>query len=229
MSLMVLMYHRARQGPLGNSPEMLDAHFAHIASNYACVLPGEALDTQRLNVCLSFDDAYADFYSEVYPRLVRYGLRAVLAVSAGLIAPCLMAVPGQVLDGPLCSWRQLRDMSKSGVVCIAAHGYLHGKLDEEQTDLEREVDLPQAVLAEAIGQRVDTIVFPYGRFSDQALARAQWRYSHFFRIGGAENEDWTGLTYRISADEMSSPTSVFSWQRRLSYRMRYRWNRLRSR
>lgn len=229
MSLMVLMYHRAREGRFGNSPEMLEAHFAHIASHYACVMPGERLDEGRLNVCLSFDDAYADFYSEVFPRLIRYNLRSVLAVSAGLIAPCLVPPPGQVLSGPFCSWNQLREMSRSGAVDIAAHGYLHGKMDEEGTDLEREVDLPQSVLTEAIDRPVSTIVFPYGRFSSRALARAKGRYSHFFRIGGAQNEDWTGLTYRISADEMTSPTSVFSCSRRLAYRAKYHWNRLRGR
>ena len=229
MSLLVLMYHRARKGPYGNAPEMLEAHFAHIAANYPCVLPGEPLDEGRLNVCLSFDDAYADFRTEVYPRLVRHNLRAVLAVSPGLIAPSLLRVDGEVPNGPFCSWRELREMSDSGIVRIAAHGYLHGRMDDSETDLEREIDLPQRVLSDAIGRKVDTLVFPYGRFSREALDRARWRYSHFFRIGGAENDGWSDLTYRVSADEMKSPTSVFSLRRRLGYRLRYRWNRLRGR
>src|SRR5207253_3666710 len=80
MNLLVLMYHRARAGRHGNDPAMLEKHFRHIAANYRNVLPGDALDANRLNVCLTFDDAYFDFYATVYPLLMRHQLRAVLAV-----------------------------------------------------------------------------------------------------------------------------------------------------
>ncbi|MGC4072685.1 MAG: hypothetical protein QM760_09230 [Nibricoccus sp.] len=39
MNLLVLMYHRASAGKHGNSPEKIDAHFAHIARNFNCVVP----------------------------------------------------------------------------------------------------------------------------------------------------------------------------------------------
>jgi peptidoglycan/xylan/chitin deacetylase (PgdA/CDA1 family) len=228
VTLLVLMYHRARQGPFGNAPEMLEAHFAHMAAHYHCVLPGERLAPDRLNVCLSFDDAYEDFYQEVFPRLSRHRLRAVLAVAPGLIAPRLIPA-ADAPEGQFCTWDQLREMSGSGIVEIAAHGYLHGRMDDGQSDLEREIELPQTVLSEALGRKVSTLVFPYGRFSREALERARWHYSHLFRIGGADNRDWSELTYRIPADQMETPTSLFSGPRRLVYRLRHRWNRLRGR
>src|SRR2546430_12913269 len=80
MSLLVLMYHRACAGRFGNSAEMLEAHFSHIARTYRNVLPGDALEQGALNVCLSFDDGYFDFYGTVFPLLKAFGLRALLAI-----------------------------------------------------------------------------------------------------------------------------------------------------
>ena len=55
---------------------MLDAHFAHISRQYRNVLPGEKLSVGALDVCLSFDDAYFDFYAIVFPLLKKHGLSA---------------------------------------------------------------------------------------------------------------------------------------------------------
>lgn len=80
MTLIVPMHHKVSAGRHGNSADMLDAHFAFVARNCRCVLPGEPLDPAGPNVCLTFDDGYFDFYAVVSPLLVKHGLRAVIAV-----------------------------------------------------------------------------------------------------------------------------------------------------
>jgi peptidoglycan/xylan/chitin deacetylase (PgdA/CDA1 family) len=241
MRLLILMYHRARADRHGNAPEMLDAHFAHIATHYACVLPGGPLDPRRLNVCLTFDDAYADFHAVVFPLLQQHGLQAVLAVPPMVVreeAAVFAAVrPGPdsgvnraEADDDFCTWQEISEMAQSGQVALAAHGLTHRRLDRAGTDLHTEIVLPQALLAARTGQPVESFVFPYGRFNRAALQRVRQCYRHVFRIGGADNPGWnSSLLYRVNADAMSAPDAPFSPTRRAGYRARYLWNRLRRR
>ncbi len=242
MSLLVLMYHRARVGRHGNAPEMLDAHFAHVAHHHPQVLPGEALAAGATNVCLSFDDAYFDFYATVFPLLQRHGLRALLAVPSAYIRETAEASTAERLAiesdeafarperGGFCTWSELAEMVASGHVAIAAHGHTHRRLDAAEADLPLEIDRVQTVLGTRLGCPVDSFVFPFGRYSPRSLGHARQRYRHVFRIGGALNRSWSGrVLYRIDADRMATPQSLFAPARIVHYRIRFLWNRLRLR
>ena len=240
MSLLVLMYHRARAGRFGNAPEMLDAHFAHIARHHANVLPGDALRTDPLNVCLSFDDGYFDFYAIVFPLLKKHNLRALLAIPPGVVrertdvawATRLAAEPEDAFADPdkggFCTWSELEELASSGHVTIAAHGFTHRRLDDPEADFAIEVDASKKNLASRLSQPVESFVFPFGRFSRSALQRTKENYRYVFRIGGALNRSWDGrLLYRVDADGMESPSSLFSPRRLARYRTRNLWNRVR--
>lgn len=242
MSLLALMYHRAQAGDYGNAPAMLDAHFSYIAARCRCVLPGDPLDDAALNVCLTFDDAYFDFYAVVYPLLKRHGLSAVLAVPPAVVhekaefpfVDRLGCEPNVTYNHPnqggFCTWPELREMAHSGRVAIAAHGLTHCRLDRPEVDLHSEIVAAQAILTERLGPPVESFMFPYGRFSAAALACAQRHYRHTFRIGGADNPGWNSqLLYRINADRLPSPDAPFAPANRARYRARYFWNKLRRR
>ncbi|MEO6567836.1 MAG: polysaccharide deacetylase family protein [Opitutaceae bacterium] len=242
MSLLVLMYHRARAGKHGNAPEVLDAQFAHIAHRYPNVLPGDELKPGALNVCLTFDDGYFDFYGVVFPLLFKHRLRALLAVPPMVICEGTDATQNDRLNiesdeafshprrGGFCTWPELREMTKSAHVVIAAHGYSHTRLDNPNADLITEIESPQTLLNSRLAQPVDSFVFPFGRYSPLSLESAKRRYRYVFRIGGALNRDWEQrILYRVDADAMGSPASLFTPKRMAGYRARYLWNRLRHR
>lgn len=242
MSLLVLMYHRAREGRLGNSPALLDAHFAHLAQHYRHVLPGERVREGQLSVCLTFDDAYFDFYATVFPLLKKHGLRAVLAVVPAMTRDRVDATgearlrlePAEAFAQPdrggFCTWTELQELAQSGRVRMAAHGYSHVRLDGEGTDWAAEIDRPQLDLTERLGRPIDSFVFPFGRYSRPALARARDRYGYVFRIGGAMNYGWAGpVLYRVDADAMESPDALFRPRKLAAYHARFFWNRLRGR
>ena len=166
MSLLVFMYHRASAGRHGNDAAILDRHFALLARDHPCVLPGEALPARRLSVCLTFDDAYVDFYATVHPLLQKHGLRALLAVPVAAIrdrhdAPLkarLALCASRRPDGASaahCTWQELADMAATGVVAMAAHGYSHTALDRADADLDAEIVRPKAILAARTGSSVD--------------------------------------------------------------------------
>lgn len=78
-------------------------------------------------VLLSFDDGYAGFYSQVFPLLKLYGYPAVLALTGQwLRADAAGKVPygsgnSRVGRELFVGWDQVREMSASGLVEIAAH------------------------------------------------------------------------------------------------------------
>jgi peptidoglycan/xylan/chitin deacetylase (PgdA/CDA1 family) len=242
MTVLALMYHQARPGPGGNDPAALDAHFGRIADAHRCVLPGEPLDPGRLNVCLTFDDAYFDFYAVVFPLLEKHGLRALLAVPPAVVpekasAPraARLSAVGALGDGAydpdgLCTWGELGEMARSGRVAFGAHGYTHCRVDLPGVDLEREVVLPRELLASRLGRPVESFVFPYGRFSRAALRKVRQHYRYAFRIGEADNAGWGGaMLYRVRADGLASPDAPFALHRRAGYRARRYWCQLRGR
>lgn len=236
------MYHRARAGRHGNPTETLDAHFAHIAANYAVVSPGEPLSSERLNVCLTFDDGYFDFYARVFPLLEKHHLRAVLAIPPAVIRDAVDATTEDRLDldsaaafagprrGGFCTWPELTSLAESGRVTLAAHGMTHVRLDGPDDNLTLEVESPGVLLKTRTGSEVDSFVFPFGRFSAPALDTARSHYTHVFRIGGALNRGWGArVLYRVDADAMTSPSALFEPAKLLRYRARYFWNQLRRR
>ncbi|MEY4939600.1 MAG: hypothetical protein RIQ93_1335 [Verrucomicrobiota bacterium] len=242
MTLLVLMFHRARAEKHGNPAEMLDAHFGHIASSHRNVMPGEPLTPGRLNICLSFDDGYFDFYATVFPLLKKYDLRALLGIPPFMIreridanAECRLAVPSEDAFahpslGGFCAWQELDEMGASGHVTIAAHGFTHTRLDVAGVNLATEIDAPQTVLGSRFADPIESFIFPYGRYSERCLQWAKRRYRYVFRIGGALNRSWNGrVLYRIEADRMQSASALFAPTRLASYRARYLWNRLRRR
>jgi peptidoglycan/xylan/chitin deacetylase (PgdA/CDA1 family) len=242
MKLLVLMYHRAHAERHGNAPELLDVHFAHIAASYRNVLPGEPLDDSALNVCLTFDDGYFDFYRIVLPLLRRHGLRALLAIPTQHVAERVDVAPAtrlgmtsaEAFADPqhtgFCTWDEIGDMTQTGQVEIGAHGHSHVRLDSPGADLAREIGLPQSTLAARTGRAVESFVFPFGRFSPDALCVARRHYRHVFRIGGAMNRSWDAtVLYRVNADGMQDAAELFSPPRLLRYRARALWNRIRRR
>lgn len=242
MNLLVFMYHRARAGRHGNPPELLDAHFAHVAKFHRNVLPGDDLAEDARNVCLTFDDGYFDFYALVFPLLQKHGLRALLAIPPGYImeettAPRSTRLHVSSQDafadrskGGFCTWGELREMAESGHVAIAAHGFTHVRLDRPTASLANEIDVPRITLEFRLPQSVESFAFPFGRYSPASLQRARQQYRHVFRIGGAANRSWRGrMLYRIDADGMAGPATLFAPSRLLRYRARHFWNVFRRR
>ena len=225
MSLVVLMYHRARAERHGNAPEMLDRHFAEIAGSHRCVLPGEPLAGDRLNVCLTFDDGYFDFYAVVFPLLEKHRLRAVLAIppsvvreradvpaAARLSAPACMneALPN---DGAFCTWPEIREMADSERVSIAAHGFTHQALDNDGADLHSETVVPQTLLSARLGRPVDSFVARFlgewnlvpGRVTQIESGKATLAVNGGASIEGSASE---GLKMGAAASALIRPEHV---------------------
>ena len=226
--LLCPLYHRVNKEVYSNTLELMEAHLCHISAHYNVVLPGEPLSGKKLNVCLTFDDAFFDFYHLVFPLLKKYSLRAVLAVPVKYILDDTtvqikdrLAVPHEEshLDGiyqntaPYCTWKELKEMSESGLVSMASHSYSHCAIRGDATiDLDLELVQSKRILEEQLGRTVRSFVYPYGTYDKAAFSAVKRHYEFAMRIGNAVNVSWfntTGVTYRVNADGMKDPYELF--------------------
>lgn len=246
--LLILMYHRAgdRRWGVGNPVPVLEAHFAYLRRRFDVVLPGEPLRPGRLSVCLSFDDAYADFYARVFPLLEKYSLRALLAVPTAFILPNtrvpmagrLSVTQSEAMRGelfktkaPFCTWEELRLMVSSGWVQIASHSHQHLDLCRDDVDVEFEAAHSKSLLEQNLGGRISTFVYPFGSVNVRAHRAVLRYYTFALRVGSALNSGWHPYRQplcRVGADETPDLAWRLSWQRRAAYGVKWAANVLRA-
>ena len=190
--LMILMYHRVGRGSHANPLGVLKEHLTYIKHRYPVVLPGDRL-RKGLHVCLTFDDATADFYTEVYPLLQKLQLRALLAVPVNLIG-----------TSGYCTWDQLREMKE---VEMASHSLNH--VDLRWVDYTNEVIDSKKELERQLSREIKTFVYPYGRYSRELVHFVSQHYPYSMRIGSALNWNWGSLLYRINGDALESYDAPF--------------------
>lgn len=245
--MLTLLYHRVGDGKYANPLPILEKHLTWIASHARVIWPGEALKRFHLNVCLTFDDATFDFYYYVFPLLKRLGLRAILAVPAGLIQdqsdldPALrLSVPySQAMKDetarthvPFCTWTELREMVQSGYVQIASHSFSHQNMLLDNLDLDQEIQGSKRLLEEKLQTSVSTFVYPMGKFNRAVHQLVKQHYSFAMRIGSACNTSWQNLsqiTYRVDCDRLASIEEPFCFRKKITYCWFYLLNSLRRR
>lgn len=233
--LPIVMYHHINSDdlPLSNSDKMMEEHLSLIAQRYVTIFPGDHIG--KHSICLTFDDAYYDFYYYVFPLLKKYNLKALLAVPVAYILEDTDVSSEQRLSlrhheiyesdnykryVSFCTYRELREMVQSGHVIIASHSMHHLNLSEEGIDLEQEIIASKIVLEEKLGFRVDSFVLPYGKYNEAVIRLAREHYSYVFRIGNAYNPSWNGiggLLYRIKGDALETPDSLFKPFKQIGY------------
>ena len=233
--LPTVMYHHINSDdlPLSNSHKMMEEHLSLIAQRYVTIFPGDQIG--KHSICLTFDDAYYDFYYYVFPLLKKYYLKALLAVPVAYILEDTDVSSKQRLSlkhheiyeannyktyVPFCTYSELREMIQSGHVIIASHSMNHLNLSEEGIDLEQEIIASKIVLEEKLGFRVDSFVLHYGKYNEAVIRLARKHYSYVFRIGNAFNPSWNGiggLLYRIKGDALKTPDALFNPFRRIGF------------
>ncbi len=244
--LLVFMYHRISQTRFANDIQAFAAHLDYLSRHYSIVLPGDALNQGQLSVCLTFDDAYYDFYHYVFPLLKQLQIPAVLAVPVKYIsehsdhstAQRLAASSMNSVDDTgyenheaFCTWSELQEMADSNLVKIASHSYTHPNLIETGVDLAHEIIESKHYLQQRLQQDIDTFVYPYGKMNQPVHQLVSAHYQYGMRIGSALNRNWSekqGLIYRIDADHFWPHGIQWSSKHTAKYLIKYLSNKIRN-
>ena len=239
--LIILLYHQISPLALYDQQPFKE-HLAYLVHNFNIVKVGDPLRTDALNICLTFDDAYFDFYCYVYPLLRQYKVPAVLGIPAQFIVeqaeqpvakrlaityPKGLAADTQLCN-PLCSWQEIAEMTISTFVVPASHSLTHVNLMNLTMDkLLHEVRQSKKIIEEMLTTSIDTFIYPFGKMAIKTHRVVQEHYKYAMRIGNAINYAWEPLLYRIDVNNFWLQDTKLTAQKLLRHKWNFIYNKLR--
>lgn len=114
-------------------------------------------------VLITFDDGYVDNYTNAYPILKKYNLKATIFIVTGFVSK---------REGYL-TWDQLREMEKNGITA-QSHTVTHAPLPELPDERIREELVESKRQAEAeLGHPIEFIAYPTGAHDLHIVGIAQ--------------------------------------------------------
>ena len=132
------------------------------------------IDEIEKPVMLTFDDGYDDNYTELFPLLQRYNVKATVFV-----------IVNDLGKNHKLTEDQVREMSESGLVSIQSHTMSHGYLDgmyEKQLRYENYDSM--IALARITGKQPFVLCYPTGKSSGYSRNITAEYYEYGLCMGG---------------------------------------------
>ncbi|MCB1018453.1 MAG: polysaccharide deacetylase family protein [Acidobacteria bacterium] len=134
------------------------------------LLAGDGLEPGHPAVSLTFDDGFANFYTQAFPALADYNSRATVFLTAG----CCGGVsewsgqPSSFQSREILCWSRVQELHRLGIQ-FGAHTMTHPPLTAIPLDRARaEILESKKRIEDRIGEAVTTFAYPYG-IESQAL------------------------------------------------------------
>ncbi|MDX9829088.1 MAG: polysaccharide deacetylase family protein [Anaerolineae bacterium] len=173
----ILMYHHIQDAPPGSnalrrdlsvSPQNFEAQLRYLqqegyqtVSLYDLVLHltvGEPLPERP--IILTFDDGYADAYTQAFPLLQHYGFTGTFF---------LTSAPIDANNPAFLSWDNVREMHEAGMA-MEVHSYDHSDLRSRGYQfLVYQTLGPKEAIEERTGARCRFFAYPSGRYDDHVI------------------------------------------------------------
>ncbi|MBI1354743.1 MAG: polysaccharide deacetylase family protein [Acidobacteria bacterium] len=128
------------------------------------LLAGQGFEAGQPALSLTFDDGFANFYTQAFPALSDFRLKATVFLVAGYGGGVSdwPGQPGEFRSRDLLTWSKIAELQKAGVQ-IGAHSMTHPSLTRLPFDKAREEVLgSKRALEDRIGEPVTTFAYPYG-------------------------------------------------------------------
>ncbi len=228
-----MMYHHLNSDRCSNNIEIFESHLKYISENFNSTFPTDKLPLNP--ICLVFDDGYYDFYKLIFPLLKKYNIKALLAV-----------IPKYILDdcdnsdekrlnyehnnlfkyyenGTFCTYKELQLMIDSNLIQVVSHSYSHKNLVEDDIDLKQELVLSKQILEDKLNIKVESFVYPFGKYNQQILDETMKYYRYSFRIGNAINKNFDGINgviYRIDGDSLENGSDIFGLSNMVKFKFK---------
>jgi peptidoglycan/xylan/chitin deacetylase (PgdA/CDA1 family) len=157
------------------TPQLFESHMAYLrqagyhsftVTDYVSGLSRGNYSAQLKPVVITFDDGFADFYTQALPVLINYGMRATLFITTHYVGgtSTWLSHAGEA-HRLMLSWEQVREVSSHGIEC-GAHGHFHHQLDVMPAEAARE-DILQSkgLLEQHLARPVFSFAYPHGYYS----------------------------------------------------------------
>ncbi len=161
-------------------------------SGYMFLFADEYALRPEKSVILTFDDGYEDSYLTVLPILEEYDAKATVFLNTDSIGQ-----PGHLTGA------QIRKMAGSGRFRFGSHTAAHPHVkDLTCSELEAEFEKSKLVILELTGDEANTLAWPYGEYTEEAISIAK-KYFHL-----AFKADWANSTDLYSIPRLSVKRSM---------------------
>jgi peptidoglycan/xylan/chitin deacetylase (PgdA/CDA1 family) len=184
----ILLYHSIahesspRFRPWTVTPQRFAEHTAYLqAQHYTTLTVTQLVQTvhsgDRLPerpVVITFDDGFADFYTEALPILQQHRCVATLYVATAFVGRTSSWLQ-QAGEGarPMLTWSQLNELHTCGIEC-GAHSHTHPQLDVlPRAEAWTEIMHSKRALEQRLGQPIATFAYPYGYHSATTIQLVQ--------------------------------------------------------
>jgi peptidoglycan/xylan/chitin deacetylase (PgdA/CDA1 family) len=136
------------------------------------------------SIVITLDDGYENNYTEAFPVLKKYGLKATV-----FMITCTIDVNPKCLTSA-----QLKEMDKAGIE-IESHTVTHRDLDTLSYDEQlTELKDSKAALEKLLGRSVDYVAYPEGKYNDNTVkAVAAAGYKMAFTTNGRWSDKSDGI------------------------------------
>jgi len=125
-----------------------------LVKDAADILDGKKEFREKM-VAITFDDGYKDFYTDVFPILKKYHVKATVYIISGFIG-----LPNFMDEG------QLREISQSTLVELGSHTVNHVNLNyENEKVIISQLLESKAKLEEITGGEVSDFAYPFGGYN----------------------------------------------------------------
>lgn len=211
-----LMYHQIVDGsPWEEYTISRDGFYAHmlalaengyIGLSLSDLLKWEQGTSGKKTIIITFDDGYKSDVEYVLPILREFGFTATFFITTGYVGA----------DAKRMSWENIKLLHSNGIQ-IGAHGLTHAFLDNlSQSELDNELTTPKCELEELLGEPVDALSFPGGRYSQATIERAHaagYRLLCTSRPGfiNVEHASTAKTLGRFTVKMNTSPDQILLW------------------
>ncbi|MGZ3626183.1 MAG: polysaccharide deacetylase family protein [Ktedonobacteraceae bacterium] len=157
------------------SPKLFAEHMAFLqqhkytpitVSQFVAALTQRGSKLPERPVVLTFDDGFADFYTEALPVLQQYGFTATLYTATAFIngTSRWLQHEGET-SRPMLTWEQLKEINARGIEC-GGHSHSHPQLDTlSQAEAHREIVQCKKHLEDHLDQEVSSFAYPFGYYT----------------------------------------------------------------
>ena len=180
-SLPVLTFHDLDERPsvISFSPPLFGLGMAELAEKgYRSLTLEQVADIvvrkeafPERSFAVTFDDGYRSVYTEAFPVLQSYGIRATVFLTVGERASQkpdsrLPSLAGRTM----LAWNEIREMHRRGID-FGAHTLTHPDLTRlPPAQTKEEICEGKTVLEDMLGDRVSCFAYPLGRYNHEIRA-----------------------------------------------------------
>ncbi|GHO92153.1 hypothetical protein KSF_022010 [Reticulibacter mediterranei] len=204
----ILMYHSISQfaaakfRPFAVSPTAFAEQMSYLhEQGYTPVTATHYIEARTVGgtklperpVVITFDDGFADFYTDALPVLQQYGFTATLYVTTAFVGETSrwLRKEGEATR-PMLTWQQLAEVVQAGIEC-GGHTHTHPQLDTlSKAAAQHEITHCKKVLEQHLGHEINSFAYPFGYYT--ALVRqlvAKAGYSSACAVKHAMSSDTT--------------------------------------